>query len=118
MIDPNHIAERYLDTWNTEPSERAAALEHWSLDATYIDPLMSGQGREGIGTMIEAAIAQFPGHRFALDGQPDGHGPYVRFGWTLASSNGEPVAHGTDIVRLDDGGRIAEVVGFLDGAAA
>ena len=118
MTDPNQIAERYLNTWNAEPSERAAALEHWSPDATYIDPLMSGRSREGIGTMIEAAVAQFPGHSFALDGKPDGHGPHARLRWTLAPSTGEAIAHGTDIVRLDDEGRIAEVIGFVDGAAA
>ena len=93
MTDPNQIAERYLNTWNAEPSERAAALEHWSPDATYIDPLMSGRSREGIGTMIEAAVAQFPGHSFALDGKPDGHGPHARLRWTLAPSTGEAIAH-------------------------
>jgi hypothetical protein len=87
----------------------------WTGDARYVDPLMSGEGREGVAAMIEAARAQFPGHGFALQGAADGHGPFVRFSWTLAPTNGDRIAGGTDVVRLDEAGRIAEVVGFLDG---
>ncbi|MDQ2878044.1 MAG: nuclear transport factor 2 family protein [Pseudomonadota bacterium] len=119
MTDPMTIADRYLAVWNeADQSARHAALaEQWAPDARYIDPLMSGSGPGSIATMIEAARAQFPGHAFALSGKPDGYGNYVRFSWTLAPDGGAPIGGGTDIVRLRDDGRIAEVVGFLDGAA-
>jgi hypothetical protein len=64
--------------------------------------------------MIAGARAQFPGHGFALAGTPDGHGRFVRFSWTLAPAGGAAIAGGTDVVRLDEVGRIAEVIGFLD----
>jgi hypothetical protein len=119
MHDPNQIAEAYLVVWNeAAPDARLAALQsHWAADAHYVDPLMQGSGHDGIAAMIAAARAQFPGHGFTLRGSPDGHGDYVRFGWTLAPQAGPAVAEGTDIVRLDGQGRIAEVIGFLEGAA-
>lgn len=119
MTDPHHIARNYLALWNDadDASRSARLFDGWSTDASYVDPLMKGDGRDGIATMIAAARAQFPGHAFTLAGTPDGYGNYVRFSWTLAA-DGPPVAGGTDVVRLDDAGRIAEVIGFLDGAAA
>jgi len=88
------------------------------VDALYVDPLMQGEGREGISAMIAAARSQFPGHDFALTGPVDEHGGNIRFSWALSIDSGEPVVRGTDFVRVDAQGRIAEVVGFLDGGAA
>lgn len=115
-VDPTTIAQSYLAAWNEADGVRRRKLldEGWAAEARYVDPLMHGEGREGIARMIEAARGQFPGHGFTLTGTPDGHGAYVRFSWTLAPTGGAPVAGGTDMVRLDDAGRIAEVVGFLE----
>ncbi|MEO5867631.1 MAG: nuclear transport factor 2 family protein [Sphingomonas sp.] len=120
MTDPMTIADRYLAVWNeADPSARRARLAaQWASDARYVDPLMAGSGPDNIATMIEAARAQFPGHAFALSGKPDGHGNHVRFSWTLAPDGGASVGGGTDFVRLDGEDRVAEVVGFLDGASA
>lgn len=112
------IASTYVDTWNAaEASDRHALLEkYWDADARYVDPLMSGRGRDGIATMIAAARGQFPGHSFALDGKVDGHGDHLRFSWSLAPAGGAAIAGGTDFVRITQGGLIGEVVGFLDRA--
>ena len=118
MTDPRIVATLYLASWNASAAERPAAMAQWAPEATYRDPLMAGEGRDGIAAMMDAAVAQFPGHRFALAGVPDGHGPFVRFSWTLAPEAGVAVGRGTDVVRLDGDGRIAEVIGFLDGGAA
>lgn len=114
--EPQAIAERYIAAWNEADDARRRALleEAWAPEARYADPLMQGEGRDGIAAMIGAAQAQFPGHGFTLHGTPDGHGRHVRFSWTLAPRGGAPVGGGTDVVRLDAEGRIAEVVGFLD----
>ena len=117
MPDPRTIADAYLATWNEQDGQRRRTLlsESWSADARYVDPMMAGEGRDGIATMIEAARTKFPGHAFTLRGTPDGHGRYVRLSWTLAPHTGAAVAHGSDVMRLDETGRIAEVIGFLDG---
>lgn len=117
MHDSNMIAQAYLALWNEErPELRRAALQAaWAPEARYVDPLMEGVGHDGIAAMITTARTHFPGHHFALRGTPDGHGAFVRFGWTLAAP-GAPGVDGTDVLRLDQQGRIAEVIGFLEGA--
>jgi hypothetical protein len=117
MTNPQTIAEEYLAVWNEDDGEarRRMLADGWTGDARYVDPLMAGEGHEGVAAMIEAARRQFPGHGFTLRGQPDGHGPFIRFSWRLGAADGASVAGGADVVRLDGAGRIAEVVGFLDG---
>lgn len=119
MTDPDTLARDYLALWNDpEATSRDRRLaEGWTADARYADPMMTGEGCNGIAAVIENARAGFPGHAFTLHGTPDGHGRFVRFSWTLAPESGARVAGGTDVVRLDDEGRIAEVIGFLDGDA-
>ncbi|MBB5940565.1 nuclear transport factor 2 family protein [Xanthomonas sp. 3307] len=116
MNDPNTLARAYLALWNdADAASRARRLaDGWTPDARYVDPMMAGEGRDGIAAMIAAARAQVPGHLFALRGTPDAHGPFVRFSWTLAPEHGAPIAGGTDIARIAPDGRIAEVIGFLD----
>ena len=118
MYNPEAIARDYLAVWNQANADRRQAdiAQHWTVDARYADPMMAASGRDAIGAMIEQARAQFPGHAFTLKGQPDSHRDFVRFSWTLAPANGTAVGGGTDVVRLDAEGRIAEVIGFLDGA--
>jgi SnoaL-like domain len=120
MLTPTQVAHDYIALWNeTHPTRRLVMLAGvWSKEATYVDPVMRGKGHVEINALVGAVHDKFPGHRFTLHGVPDGHGSYVRFSWTLVPEGGEAIAHGTDIVRLDDDGRIAEVVGFLDKGAA
>lgn len=118
--NPKTIADRYISLWNeSDPARRRAIMaEAWTPAGRYVDPLMSGEGREGVAAMIEAARAQFPGHSFALRGEPDGYGNHVRFSWSLAPDAGPPVAFGTDVAVLDADERIESVIGFLDQGAA
>ena len=119
MTTPHAIAERYLATWNEPDTARRQALVAglWNPQGRYADPMMSGQGHDGIARMIEGARGQFPGLVFTPRGTPDGHGAFARFSWSLGPAGGAPVAGGTDVARLDDQGRVVEVIGFLDGSA-
>ncbi|MFH6785475.1 MULTISPECIES: nuclear transport factor 2 family protein [Methylobacterium] len=115
MRSPLDTATDYLAVWNEASApERRRRLDAWHPDARYRDPLMEADGREAVAAMIEGARERFPGLAFRLHGTPDGHGPFVRFSWALAPDCGPAVAAGTDVVRLDAAGRIAEVIGFLD----
>jgi hypothetical protein len=116
--NPADIAKAYIAAWNAaDGAERRVLMSRgWREDARYVDPMMRADGRSDIAGMIESARAQFPGLGFSLAGRPDGHGDFVRFSWLLAPDGGEAVAGGTDMIRLDGDGRIAEVVGFLDKA--
>jgi hypothetical protein len=115
--DPQGIAERYIACWNERDPERRRALlaSLWTEDATYLDPLMRAEGREGIGALIEGVQARFPGFRFALKGRVDGHADRLRFSWGLGpDGGGEAVVEGTDFAVLAGDDRLRAVTGFLD----
>jgi hypothetical protein len=111
------VVDTYIAAWNETDAERRVALvaETFTDDARYLDPLMSGEGVDGIAAMIGAAQSQFPGHRFELSFGPDTHNDVVRFAWTLRG-DGAPVASGVDFATVDADGRLRNVTGFLETA--
>jgi hypothetical protein len=68
MTDVNTIASRYIDLWNERaPGRRREMLAaNWTSDAKYIDPLMSGDGHDGVDALIAGVQQRFP----AMPGQP------------------------------------------------
>jgi hypothetical protein len=120
MPDVNTLVEDYIAAWNEPDADRrrAAVREVFSADATYLDPVMQGEGHEGLDAMIAAAQGQFPGHRFVLAGSPDAHHDRLRFTWRLVGPDGgRAVATGHDFATLDADGRMRAVTGFLEMAA-
>jgi hypothetical protein len=115
MSNAAQIAERYIAVWNeADPARRDALLaEHWSENATYVDPLMKGDGRSEISALIGGVHQRFPGFRFALDGRADGYGDHVRFAWTLGPESEPDMIKGTDFAIVE-AGRLKSVTGFLD----
>jgi hypothetical protein len=105
--------------WNENDPERRLELVSETLthDATYLDPIMAGNGLEQICDMIGAAQAQYPGHRFELVSGPDAHHDRVRFTWSLAAPAAEPIAVGVDFATTASDGRMRDVTGFLEPAA-
>jgi hypothetical protein len=115
MTDAARIAERYIAVWNeADPVLRNGLLaDGWSEDATYVDPLMRGDGRDQIGTLIGGVHQRFPGFRFTLDGRVDSYGDRIRFSWALGPQAEPDMIKGTDFVVIE-AGRLKSVTGFLD----
>lgn len=115
MSQPTELIDRYIAVWNEAdgPRRRALIAQTWTEDATYVDPLMRGEGRTGIDAMIQGAQAQFPGCRFRRTGKVDAHNGYVRFTWELEAEGAAALAGGTDFAEIADG-RLRAVTGFLD----
>lgn len=115
MTDANNTAERYIAIWNEEDADHRRRLiaESWAENATYIDPLMRGEGHEQINALVEAVQTRFPGFRFNLIGAADSHGNNLRFSWGLGPDGSEAIIKGTDFALLE-GGRLKAVHGFLD----
>lgn len=111
-----HVVDSYIAMWNEPDPERRQELVARTLaeDASYVDPLMSGEGIDQIASMIGAAQEQFPGHRFALLAGPDAHHDRVRFTWSLSANGGDPVAVGVDFATVAEDGRLRAVTGFLE----
>jgi hypothetical protein len=115
MTDITTVIDNYIAAWNEADPDRRRAIvgETFADDASYLDPLMSGDGHDGIDAMIGAAQQQFPGHRFELSMGPDAHNDRVRFAWSLVG-DGAPVAAGVDFATVGEDGRLRSVTGFLE----
>jgi hypothetical protein len=85
MTDINTIARNYIDLWNERAPNRRREMLHanWTADATYVDPLMSGDGQDGVDALISGVQQRFPDFKFRLIGEPNGFGDHVRFSWGL-----------------------------------
>ena len=119
MTDATTIAHRYIELWNERtPSRRREMLAtHWTADARYVDPLMSGDGHDGVDALIAGVQQRFPDFKFALIGAPNGYGDqlrfHLRFSWGLGPDGVDSPIKGTDFAVLKDG-RIRSITGFLD----
>src|SRR5690242_11766048 len=115
MTDPNTIARRYIALWNEKaPSRRRGMLsQDWTSDATYVDPLMSGAGADGVDALIAGVQQRFPEFKFTLIGEANGYGDNIRFSWGLGPDGVDSPIKGTDFAVLKDG-RIRSITGFLD----
>src|SRR5918996_4330565 len=111
MTDITTIVDGYIAAWNEPDPDRCRAIvaDTFTDDAIYVDPLMTGEGIDGIAAMIGAAQEQFPGHRFELSAGPDAHHDRVRFAWTMVGADdGTPVAAGVDFATVAGDGRLRE----------
>ena len=119
MTDTNTLINRYIEIWNEADRQRRRELiaQTWTEDASYVDPMMTGAGHDGIDAMIAGAQQQFPGHRIELTAGPDAHHDRVRFAWRMLDPNGATAIAGVDFATLADDGRLRSVTGFLEPAA-
>ena len=115
MTDLNTIARNYITAWNESDATRRKALldAAFTRDASYRDPVMQGDGHDGIAALIDGVQQRFAGFRFALKGTPDGFGDSIRFSWTLGPEGTESFIEGTDIGVIENG-RLKSVTGFFD----
>ena len=115
MTDHKTIAVSYIDLWNERmPSRRREMLAtNWTSDARYVDPLMAGDGHDGVDALISGVQQKFPDFKFKLIGEPNGFGDHVRFSWGLGPDGVDSPIKGTDFAVLKHG-RIRSITGFLD----
>ena len=116
MTDISTTIDAYIAAWNEgdESRRRELVSRTFADDATYVDPLVSSEGTDGIATMIGAVQQQYAGHRFVLAAGPDAHHDCVRFTWKLKDPDGEHVATGVDFATVAGDGRLRTVIGFLE----
>ena len=110
------LVDRYIATWNEADAGRRRALidRTWTAEATYADPMMRGDGRDGIDAMIAAVQARFPDHRFRRSGPIDSHSSRIRFRWELAPQDGPVLVAGTDFGEIARDGLLSGITGFID----
>ncbi len=115
MTSYAELIDRYIATWNeTDPRRRKELIAStWTEDSRYVDPLVQGEGRNGINAMIEAVQKQFSGLRFRRAGDVDAHHDRLRFKWELGPEGGPAVVAGVDFGVIRDG-LLQAISGFID----
>lgn len=110
------LIDRYIAAWNETDAGRRRDLiaATWTESATYLDPMLQGDGRDGIDTMIATVQERYPGHRFRRTGDVESHHDRIRFSWELAPEDGEVVAKGTDFGVVAANDRLQMITGFFD----
>ncbi len=119
MADVATLVDNYIATWNERDAglRRALIAETFADDADYLDPLMHGDGPDGIDAMIAGVQQQYGEYRFELVDGPDAHNDRVRFTWHLVHNGDEvSVATGYDFGTVAQDGRLQSVTGFLEAA--
>ncbi len=116
MTDITTTIDDYIAAWNEGDAARRRELVERAFadDATYVDPLVSSEGADGIAAMIGAVQEQYAGHRFVLAAGPDAHHDCVRFTWHLKGAGETHVATGIDFATIAGDGRLRTVIGFLE----
>ncbi|MDP9043496.1 MAG: nuclear transport factor 2 family protein [Pseudomonadota bacterium] len=115
MSDLTSLIDAHLSSYaDADAGRRAAVVERiWATDGQLIDPPMAATGHAQIGRQAEQLLAQFPGHHFVRSSGIDSHHDMARYAWQLVGPAGAVVLEGTDIVRIDAQGRLAQVTGFF-----
>jgi hypothetical protein len=110
------LIDRYIAAWNETDAGRRHDLiaRTWTEGASYLDPMLQGDGHDGIDAMIANVQERFPGHRFRRTGDVESHHDRVRFTWDLAPEEGTPVVSGTDFGVVTADTRLAAITGFFD----
>lgn len=109
------IIDRYIAIWNeTDAAVRRSLISQtMAEDVRYRDPLMQGEGHDGVDGMIAAVQQKFPGFVFRLSRAAETVEDRLRFSWEAGPQNAAALVGGTDFATLT-GGRLHAVTGFID----
>lgn len=109
------LINRYIAMWNETDATRRRDLivRVWTQNASYVDPVLQGDGHAGIDAMVQAVHERFPGHRFHRTSDVDTHHDRVRFNWVLRPENGPVAVQGVDFGVIA-GERLQTMTGFFN----
>ena len=115
MMDVTQIIDTYLAIWNERDSAARRVLigTTWMPDGLYLDPMLRGEGHDGIDAAIGGAQPLFPGLSFRRTSEVDVHNDRLRFTWELGAEGEPPAMAGLDIGQIVDG-RLSSIIGFFD----
>ena len=120
MTNPDNAAftalvDRYFAVWNETDVGRRQALiaKTFVEDASYLDPLLAGDGHDGIDAMVRAVHEKYPGYRFARTSEVNAHHDRALFNWQLAPQDGPVFVKGVDVAMMSGDGRLKQVAGFF-----
>jgi hypothetical protein len=109
------VIAAYDAAWNeADPDTRRRLLEQSIADdGELIEPRGRFVGREAIFERLEGFSSRFPGARVELTSGLDEHNGFLRYSWTIVSSEGASLLDGIDVAELGPDGRLRRVVMFF-----
>jgi hypothetical protein len=109
------LVDRYITMWNETDVGRRRGLiaKIWADGASYLDPVLSAEGHDGIDTMVKALHEQYPGHRFKRTSDVNAHHDRAQFAWELGPEDGPALVKGVDFATLSNEGCLKSVTGFF-----
>ena len=119
MSNTNELVDRYIAAWNERDSRKRRELiaKTYTEAANYVDPHRSGDGHNGIDTMIADVQGRYAGYSFRLKSDVDTYQGRVRFQWEAGGTPDAPLHFvGTDFGVISSDGRFESISGFVDEA--
>ena len=73
MNNLTDLIDRYIAMWNETDGERRREIiaRVWTRNASYVDPVLQGEGQAEIDAMVQSLQQRFPGHKFRRTGAVD-----------------------------------------------
>lgn len=109
--------ERYVDFWNARAGEeqQRLAAEAFTDGVSYRAPIGVLRGPEELIDFRNQFAERTPDYSFQPRKAPEAHHDRARLQWEL-TVGGRSFATGTDVLEVDESGRIVSVTGFVDRA--
>jgi hypothetical protein len=116
-IDTTTTVARYLEFWNADPGpdQQRLATEVFAPEVDYVAPIGASHGHDGLLALARELATHLGDVAFVARAEPDAHHDRARVRWEVIRGD-DSFATGTDVLVLDEHGRIASVTAFLDRA--
>ena len=117
--DYGQLTNRYIALWNgdDEDARRSTIRALWADDGAHIAPTIKVRDLEELEARVTCSYQRWiveNGCRFRLKGSPSGHHNVVRFTWEMIDRDGNVESVGTEILVLDEAGKISVVYQFIE----
>jgi SnoaL-like domain len=112
-MDNERILAQFIEAWNVDdPDERRRLVESTCEEAVEIvSPYGAHRGIAAQIEEIEQFRKRFPKGRCTAKVVAQHHG-WVMDTWTTEFGDGSPALHGVDVSRINEAGRVVQVISF------